>query len=76
MGGAVALCGVGRSALPGDEEEKVHEGEAKEGRDDAGDDAAAGSTTTTTVSVVADKLSFEGGVGGRRGKRPRRYFFP
>ncbi|CAM9806040.1 unnamed protein product [Ectocarpus fasciculatus] len=60
----VALCGVGRPAASGEEE-----GTAAAG---AGRVATANGGGTAGV----DESSCEGAVGGRRGKRPRRYFFP
>lgn len=37
---------------------------------------AAGAAVGVAVGAAAAKPSLEGGVGGRQGKRPRRFFFP
>ncbi|CAN0215363.1 unnamed protein product, partial [Ectocarpus sp. 12 AP-2014] len=62
----VALCGVGRPAASAEEEEGAAAGAGR---------VAAAIAGGGTASVV-DESSCEGGVGGRRGKRPRRFFFP
>ncbi|CAM9588933.1 unnamed protein product [Ectocarpus sp. 8 AP-2014] len=62
----VALCGVGRPAASAEEE-----GGAAAGAGHVAAAVAGGGT-----AGVVDESSCEGGVGGRRGKRPRRYFFP
>ncbi|CAM9404008.1 unnamed protein product, partial [Ectocarpus sp. 13 AM-2016] len=62
----VALCGVGRPAASVEEEEGAAAGAGRVAS------AVAGGGT----AGVVDESSCEGGVGGRRGKRPRRYFFP
>lgn len=38
--------------------------------------SAAAVSAATVAATVAAESSLEGGVGGRQGKRPRRYFFP
>lgn len=64
----LAVCGVGR-AMQGEAEAVVPV-------------PACRAPVTMPVAggvppaVVGEEPSFEGGVGGRRGKRPRRYFFP
>lgn len=62
----VALCGVGRPAASAEEEEGAAAGAGR---------VAAAVAGGGTAGVV-DESSCEGAVGGRRGKRPRRYFFP
>lgn len=75
----VALCGVGRS-MQGETEAgaaaavapvRACRAPATLPVPGAGARAAA-----VPAAGVGEELSFEGGVGGRRGKRPRRYFFP
>ncbi|CAN0158141.1 unnamed protein product, partial [Laminaria digitata] len=65
-------CAVGR---PGEEEAGGAAAAAAATASAAAMSAAAASAATVAAAVAAES-SLEGGVGGRQGKRPRRYFFP
>ncbi len=38
--------------------------------------ADVGADADAAAAGVGEEPSFEGGVGGRQGKRPKRFFFP